>query len=440
MPRRMRSILALFLVVLTTIAVGIASVGLWVRYVATDTDSFMQIVEPPLSSDEFSNVLSARVQAATVEALDLETRIRLRLVAFDRALRRQIVEGLDLEPEVVDRIDNLDLPGFADLAAPIAEGLNGRITAVVDRVVQSDPFNMILVASVEKGHEAIVSLVSGEALDSGVVYVEDGDVIWNAIPMVAAALERVIEEGLLEGEDLVIPDFSDYPRVDEALSRLGEALEAELPDDLGQISVMEADQLLLLQDYARTFNRLVWVMVAVALVLLVAALVVSIDRRRTAVQLGLASLIAMLLSVLTIRRGVETVQASISDPDAIEAFRSVITAVGDSLRTVWLTVAVLAVVATVVAYLAGRPPWISKLKSLSEADEYSDASTVDRFVSRWSDGLTLAIIALALLVLWVVGMSVVSIVVVSLAAVALVWAVQASQRRVAATNGADPKF
>ena len=77
--RRTRSVASWVLVVLSTILVIAAATAWWVHATLLDTDRFMAIVGPAISSDAFEAQLSETLADATTEALDLEARIEDRL-------------------------------------------------------------------------------------------------------------------------------------------------------------------------------------------------------------------------------------------------------------------------------------------------------------------------------------------------------------------------
>ena len=98
---RTRSTLSVVLVVLTAFSVIAATVGFWMHDVVFDTDSFMEIVEPSITSDEFTAVISDRVADEAIAALDLRARLELRLGAVDQYLQEALVDALDPSPAAV---------------------------------------------------------------------------------------------------------------------------------------------------------------------------------------------------------------------------------------------------------------------------------------------------------------------------------------------------
>ena len=133
--QRVRGIASFILVILTAVSVMIAAVSWWLHDVVFDTESFMGVVDPAVRSDEFSDALGARLGEEAVTALDLENRFETRLTAIDTYISEQLVGALDLPPRVLDLLQNLDVPRFADLAGPLANAANDRIETAVQSIV-----------------------------------------------------------------------------------------------------------------------------------------------------------------------------------------------------------------------------------------------------------------------------------------------------------------
>lgn len=401
--RRIRSVSAGVFVVISALLVLVATLGWWVHGVLFDTDEFMAIVEPAITSEAFESQLSETLSEATIDALDLETRLEARLGAVDEFLAQGLIEALDLGDAALAIISRLDIPRFADLADPLATAANSRIEDAIDGLVRSEEFGLVTVGTVRRTHEAAVALVTDELDEYENVYLADGELRLDTLPLVAQALERVIEEGILDGEDLQPPDLSDNPRLAEGLERIGAAVDQRLPDDFGQVTIMDEEQLDALQSAGRTFDRLVWAAVIAAIASVAVTVGVSVRRRRTLIQLALAVLFALGLAAISINRLVAAVQAGISDVGIVETvgvFAGVFTG---SLGRVLTLVAVLAAGVGIFAYLAGRPRWLASLiEPVGEPPR--QPSELDRFTDRYLEALTVVDVAAVLLVAWVSGL------------------------------------
>ena len=436
---RIRGVASFILVILTAVSITVAALGWWVHYVVFDTEAFMGVVEPAITSDEFTDALGARLGDEAVTALDLETRFETRLTAVDEFLAEQLIEALELGPRAVDIISGLDVPRFAELAGPLSQAANTRIEGAIVSLVSSDEFSNTLVAAITRGHEATIALVRDDLDSLENVYIEDGEVKWNSLPLLLATIEHVIEQGLLGGEDVTLPSLEDNPTVAAALDRISQALGLQVPDDLGQITVMTTEDLTTLQGYGTTFDRGVWLLTALAVVLVAVTIAVSPRRRRTVIQLGVATVIAIVLAGLATRGAVGAIQDRIVSPQGRAAAGSVLVEVQRSAQSVGLAVLLIAVLVAVIAWLAGRPEQIQKwMESARRAtDTGSEPNQIDVFVGRHFDALAVVAVVLALAIVWLVDLTWLSGLVILMVLGALLWYGMAARTRYEVDRGID---
>lgn len=399
---KLRSVASVVLVVLTAISITLAAIAWWVHYIALDSDAFMEVVEPAVTSDEFKTALGARVGDEAVTALDLEARLTVRLTAIDEFLSEQLVEALDLGPRVRQLLEGLEIPKFADLAGPISNAANERIRTAIQDVVRSDQFETVMVGAIRRGHEAGVALVQDDLEALPNVYIEGDELRWNAVPVVVATIQTIVEQGLLDGEEIALPDLSDNPIAAAAIARLAESLGRRLPDDFGQFTLMSSDQLGTLQGYADMFDRAVWLTVILAIVLIAVTLWVSPHRRRTLIQLCVATIIALVLAGLAVRLVVASVQENIVNLEIRAAFGSVLEELQQSARSLGIAIVVITALVAFLTWLAGRPEQVEKWIAASRraTDRSGEPSAVDQFVARHFDILAVALVVLTLVLVW----------------------------------------
>jgi hypothetical protein len=345
------------------------------------------------------------------------------------------VDAIDPDPQVLELLSRFDRPSLTALAPSISAALETRVADRIDSFVTSDEFRTAVVELVRRGHEAGIALVRGDLAELPNVSIEDGEVRLSLIPLITATLQRIFDEIREFLPDVTLPDVvSD--RAAEARQQLADALRAELPEDFGQLTVMSEEDLNAVQEAASRFDRLVWLIAILAVVLIAAAIAVAPDRRRAVIQVALGVIIAVILGVAAVRRLEAAVIDRIQNPDGAATATSLIgDVVGDLRRLVWVIV-VVAVVVAIAAYLAGRPAWLERLREQRAAGG-SEASDLDRWIAPKVDGLRIAGIALAVAILFFTGIGVVAVLVVGGLLALYLWALSAARNRAAAPSPDD---
>jgi hypothetical protein len=337
------------------------TVAFWARGTAYDTDRFMEVVGPALDDPAFYAALSDYVAGEALTALALEERVATALTELDTSLTEALIAAIDPDPGVLARLQRFERPTLASLAPSIASGLETRAVAIIDGFILSDAFRARLPELVEQGHRGGVALLRDDVAELPNVYIEAGEVRLDLIPVIAEALRLVIQDA---GD--LLPGIS-LPATVGGLTQQGReqvatALQAELPDDFGQLTLVSQDSLSGIQRLARQVDRAVWAIAAVTLVLLALTIAVSPNRRRTLVQLSLGVVAGIALATILVRRLEAAIVAGISDPDGSQAVRSLLAELTTNLRNVTLLIVGAALLVGLVAYLAGRPPWVMRAR------------------------------------------------------------------------------
>jgi len=400
---RIRGAFSIVLVLLAAISLTFAGISWWVSSILLDTEAFMEVVEPAITSEEFTDALGDRLSEEAIKALDLETRFEERLSDIDRYIGEQLVTALDPDPRVIELLSNLDPPRFADLAGPLSSAANDRITEAITNLVGSEAYQVVTVAAIEKMHESALALITDdlESLDN--VYIAGDEVLWNAIPLVVGLLEFVIEDGLLDGEEITLPDLSDNPVATVMLSRLKDVLGPHVPDDLGQVTLMTTSELDSLQTYGVALGRSLWIIIGLAVVLTVTTLVVSPRRSRTAIQLAVGTVVALVLAILGVNRIFESIHQGIVEDQNFEAAISILSHLEASVQAVASTIILIAVMVGILSWFAGRPDQLRRWLDAGRLPVAggSPRNRVDSFVGRFFDGLAIAVILVGLAIAWV---------------------------------------
>jgi flagellar basal body-associated protein FliL len=399
---RARGIITVLLVILTSLSILLAGIGVWIHNTLLVTDTFMERIEPALETPEFRTAFGDQVSTRVLTALDLETRISNALSELDAFLLGVLSQTFELGDRAQQLLQSFDRPTLETLAPTISSELEDRITARIDTFVQSPDFGSRMSKLIRGAHEATIALARDDFTQLPNVSVENGKVQVNLIPVIGEAIRNVLPDLSGIGPDISLPDkFSDQAAA--AKDQLSTALGSRLPDDFGMVTLMDEGQLTALQDGVIMMDRAMWLLIAVALVLLVVTLVVSQTRRRTTVQLAIGIVIAALLGELLIRSIEGQVADAVIDPNGREAVVAIMAEIFRVLRQGFVLLAVAAVILGFSFYLAGRPEWAMRVKGWWEGllDPGAGPGGAGRWVAdhdnllRWI-GIGLALVALTL--------------------------------------------
>jgi hypothetical protein len=427
---RWRRWLAVVLVILTTVSIVATTVAVWAHVTVFDTDRFMETVQPALDDPALYAAMSERVSDEIIVTLDLEARIGATLAGVDEYLSRTLIEALEVGDRGQAVLDRVDRPSLAVLATPIAAALETRITEIVDAFITSPEFEARLINLVEQAHEAGVALIRNDLAELPNVYIENGEVRLNLVPTITEALRRVASEIRDFLPDVTLPDVI-ANGVDEGRQQLAEAVNAQLPEDFGQVTLLSEQKLVEAQDAAHRFDQFVWRLVLLSIVLAAVTVAVSPARRRTVIQLALGIAAGMVIGVVAIRRLESAVVEQITNPNGRAAGESLLGEVVASLRSVVAIVVVVALVVAIAAYLLGRPAWITNLSNRLKSGRTSEqgGSELDRWIAPRRDALRIAGLAVAVIVLFITGIGLGSLLVVAGLLALYLWGISTATRR-----------
>lgn len=400
--------------VLTALSVLVATIAVWAHETVFDTDQFMEVVEPALEDPAFYSAMSDFASDQALQALAIEDRVTTALAQLDAYLSEALIDAIDPDPRVLALLSRFERPSLTALAPPIVEALESRVVGTIDAFFTSEEFKARFPQIVRQVHEAAIALVRNDLAELPNVYIADGAVRLNLIPTITEALRRVLAEIRDFLPDVTLPEVvSD--RVQEGREELAAALDAELPEDFGQVTIMTEESLSDVQQLASRVDRAVWFVVIVALLLAAVTLGISPNRRRAVIQLSIAVITGFVVATILIRNLSNAILDEISSPDGVQVARSLLGEVTSSLRSLIVVILVAAVLVAVVAYLAGRPAWLDRLRGrLSEVTASGDgASRVDQWVASRYDALRVAGVVVALAVVFLTGIALLPVLVVT---------------------------
>lgn len=412
--RRARQILAGVLVVLTSLCVVAATIGIWTQRTLSDTDRYVALVAPLADDPAVTNPLAARLSEEVFLALDVETRIE----------------------EALASIPNIP-PAAGFLAGPITAGAQNLIRQRVEGFLASPAFAELWVDLNRRVHVKVRALLNEDYEQLPNVEISGGDIQLNLVSVVAAIIERLAQGGVdLLGIDVTVPDIPASLESSAAIDRLSSALDVTLPADFGQVTIMSADQLSGYQDAVRTLKRLVLATFLLSLVLLALTIVVAPNHRRAVMWLGGGVAVGLFLAGVFLRRVEASIVDEIQGPAAKAAAQDVFDQVSSSLRQAGLIVLTIAIVAALLAYLLGRPPWFQRAASWLERITTSrpQGSELDVWVAGHADPVRIGGGLVAAFVLFLTGIDWIPVAVVGALLGLLLWGVAATEHRVGTSS------
>lgn len=418
------------LVLLSSLLVVASTVAVWSYQTALDTDRFMETVEPALDDPAFYSAVSDVVSEHLLEALDLEARVTNRLNQLDEYISQALVDAIDVDPRVRQLLSGFDRPSLAALAPPITSALEDRAVQVVDRMIASDEFSARFPDLIRQAHEAAVALMRNDSAQLPNVYIAEGEVRLNLIPIISDALRQVLDEIREFLPDVDLPDVVSAALAD-GRQQLGEALQARLPEDFGQVTLVSEDSLGEVQQTVHRLDQFVWVILILTVAVIAATIAISPARRRTVVQLGAGIAIGLFLGAVAIRRLREAILEEIETPDGERAVGALLTQSITSLRTVALLVGAVALIGAFAAYLAGKPAWVGRLTERGSrlVARTPGGSELDRWVARHYDLLRIAAVVVAVAIVFVTGIELVPLLIIAVLLALFLWAVSESKRQ-----------
>jgi hypothetical protein len=427
---KQRQWIAGLLVVVSSISILASVIAVWAHNTIFDTDAFMETIEPVLQDPALNAALGDYITEEVTGALALEERLQEPLADLDAFLSTALLGFLGLGDQAQELLDRFDRPTLEALAGPLADRVNERIATRVDQVMASPEVAVLIPQLVRRGHEGAVALARGDMESLPNLSVEDGEVRFNTLPIIARVLQGVASELRSLLPDIDLPDVvSDV--VDEAIAQYKEELGDRVPDDFGQITIMTEDQLVEVQDTATRLDRWTWGLVILSVVLVALAILVSPTRRRTIIHLGFGVIVAIVLGILMVRRVEEAVIGEISSPARTETARGIIQNVLQGLQQSVVLVIVVAALVALGFHIAGKPKWVTDPRERLD-DLVPDEAGVrgfDSWVALNYDFIRIGLAGLALLILFMTGLDWIPLIVVGgILAAALWWLARVRDR------------
>jgi hypothetical protein len=380
---RQRKILVGILVVLTCLSITVTTIGTWSHRTLLNTGAWVDTVAPLGTNPQVTAALANYVTD-------------------------QIVTKLDLQQRAQDALQQA-APQAAFLAGPITNAIEGFVHDKLVAFFNSPAWENFWTEANRVAHEQAVNILRGR--QGTVLTIENGEVSLNLMPVITAVLQQIqsAAQGLL-GDRVTLPQVTGTEQVSQAITALSSALGRPLPPDFGQIVIFQSDDLAAAQNAVKLFDTLTYALILLSLVMIAVTMLLSVNRRRTAVQLAIGTILGVLIARLIIKQVSTNVVAAIASQNR-GAAKAVLDDAFGSLRgfTRWLFL--IALIVAVVAFLMGKREWLSAARTQA-ARTYGagkDVAASDQPYAHWvrehADVLRAAGPIVAVLLLFWVGVS-----------------------------------
>ena len=367
---RTRGVVAVILVILTVVSLALAVPGTWLRRTTENTDRYIAVVGPLAQDPAVQEYMARTITDEAFTALGVQ--------------------------EQLASVIQQKAPALAFLAVPITTSVRGFVQDQVLKLVQTQAFQDLWVSANRFAQSQIVAILHGKGTD--LLSTNNGQVVLNLLPIVNQALAQVSQVASdLLGHPITLPTITAADLPSDAIAKIEAATGVQLPSNFGQIVVVDSQKLAAVQDGFSIASRLVYATLILFALLFIAAMWVSVHRRRTLIQLLSASAVVLVIERRFYIHEASSIVNGVK-PENQAAAQAVVNALkGSFLRyTGWLLA--IAVVAVVIALITGPYPWAVTfrgwVKDLFEAvvgaAKGADRSAAGTWVAAHRDPLLLA--------------------------------------------------
>ncbi|MEU7057247.1 hypothetical protein [Streptomyces sp. NPDC046197] len=185
--RWIRRVGATVLLVLTLVLAPLAVVSAWVHNTIADTDRYVQTVAPLASEPAVQNVVIDRLTNRVVENIDVQ--------AVTASLSKAL-QNAGAPPRVVD--------ASGTLTGPLRSAVTEVVHRVVSRVITSDAFKQVWVASNRRAQTAMLNVLTGE--QKGAVRAQGDTVQLDIGAVVDQVKQKLVDAGFQKASVIPAPD------------------------------------------------------------------------------------------------------------------------------------------------------------------------------------------------------------------------------------------
>ncbi len=319
--RRVRRTIAAVLAFLTGLLLVLGVVATWTSRTALDTDKFVARVGPV-------------IEDPTVRA------------AVATELGNELVDVLALQ----SRLTNALPQNLTFLAGPLASGAETVIRKQVTKFVYSEAFVKIWYSALRLAQTQVVGALTGSSAPLQVV---NGKVAIDLIDVIGQVLNQLQSELPAVFGTAVTSQIPDNLPVDQIRALVQRFLGVSLPENFALLPVVDQSALDTARQGIRIINLSVLLVGLGALVAFVLALVASVSRRRTLLQVGMWTAIITAVVFFALRTISQQAIASVQNPTLRPAVTAGSRELFSTLRGFAALLFWLGLLLAVVMYLAG---------------------------------------------------------------------------------------
>ena len=328
--RRIRRSAVGLLVALSCLLVLLSATEVWAHRTLLHTPTFVGTVAPVFEDPAVASAVAARATDELFTELNLQARLR------------------DALP-----------PKASIAAVPVTNATKGYVAGQLTKVLASPQFQAVWTAALTATHQQLVAVLRGQ--NTAAVSTSGGYIVLNTVPLINQALGKV--SGLasdLAGKPVTLPTITSADPPQQAVNKLSKALGVSLPSDFGQITLVRSSDLATVQKGVKAFDRLTLVLPLITIVLIALSLWLSVNRRRTVLQLAVGISLLMIVERRVVIHEQGALASAAHNPQVAQSVLDDLLH-GFFVLTAW--VLGVALVVLVIAVLSGPYRWAVALRS-----------------------------------------------------------------------------
>ena len=328
--RRIRRSVVGSLVALACLLVLLSTTEVWAHRTLLNTGAFVGTVAPVFEDPAVASAVAARATDELFTELNVQARLR------------------DALP-----------PRASFAAVPVTNATKGFVAEQLTKVLSSSQFQAVWTAALTSTHQQLVAVLRGQ--NTAAVSTSGGYIVLNTVPVINQALGKV--SGLasdLTGKPVTLPAITSADPPQQAVNKLSAALGVSLPSNFGQITLVRSSDLATVQRLVKAFDRLTLVLPLAAIVLIALSLWLSLNRRRTLLQLAVGVSLLMIVERRVVIHEQGALASAAHNPQVAQSV------LGDLLHGFFVLsawVLGVALVVLVIAVLSGPYRWAVAFRS-----------------------------------------------------------------------------